>query len=64
MAAKLLNIINNLVFTNEERTSLFSYFYKNPSEVVNVLPYLDNCKNDNEKLNFLKKTFLDGIGMF
>jgi hypothetical protein len=61
MALKFIDTINKLDFTYEERTSLFSYFYKNSTETDKVILYLDNCRDDNEKFYFLKKTFLSGM---
>ncbi|CAG8714716.1 693_t:CDS:1, partial [Funneliformis mosseae] len=55
---KICNIINNLTFTEKERTTLCSYFYKNSDVIDKAISYLDTCKTSNEKLDFIKETFL------
>src|SRR6266542_1021863 len=52
----LYNIINDFAFTDQENTTLCSYFYKNSGEIDNAMSVLDTCQMPKEKLDFMKET--------
>ncbi|CAG8715205.1 363_t:CDS:2, partial [Funneliformis caledonium] len=51
-------IINNLTFTVEEKSTLRYYFFKNPNEVDKALSLLETCQTIEEKHDFIRKIFL------
>lgn len=54
-ATKIYDIINSLAFTNNEKTTLHSYFYKNSGEIDKVINVLDSQTPEAE-LDFMKET--------
>ncbi|CAG8444371.1 8373_t:CDS:2 [Funneliformis caledonium] len=57
----IYEIINSLAFTDKEKTTLRSYFYKNSNEIDKALSIIDTCQMPEAKLDFIKKTFLKTV---
>lgn len=55
---KICNIIKYLAFTDNDKTKLRTYFYNNPSEIDRTVNFLDTCETADEKVDFIKETFL------
>ena|ERR1044072_485464 len=57
-ATKIYDTINNLAFTEKEKTTLRTYFYKNSDEIDKAIGFLNICQTPEAKLDFMKETFL------
>jgi len=58
-ATKIYDIINILAFTDKEKTTLWTYFYKNSGEIDKAIGVLNTCQTPEAKLDFMKETFLN-----
>jgi hypothetical protein len=54
----IYNIINDLTFTEQEKTKLRSYFFKHSDKVDMAVEILNSCNSSKEKLDFMRDTFL------
>ena len=48
-----------LAFTDKEKTTLRTYFYKNSGEIDKAIGVLNTCQTPEAKLDFMKETFLN-----
>ncbi|CAB4477554.1 unnamed protein product [Rhizophagus irregularis] len=54
----IYNIINDLTFTEQEKTKLRSYFFKHSDKVDMAMEILNSCNSPKEKFDFMRETFL------